>query len=70
MNGVELARKAQALRPKLRVLFTSGYTEDTIVHDGQVRPGALLLSKPYRTQELAVKVRQALDDPIPEAVAG
>ncbi|HUO82304.1 MAG TPA: ATP-binding protein [Gammaproteobacteria bacterium] len=69
MNGAELAQKAKALRPRLKVLFTSGYVENTIVREGQVTPGAHLLSKPYRTQELALKVRQALDEPVPEAVA-
>ncbi len=60
LSGPQLAAKAQALRPGLNVLFTSGYTEDAIVHHGRLDPGILLLSKPYRREELAQKVRQAL----------
>lgn len=61
LNGAELARKAQKLCPGLKVLFTSGYAENAIVHRGRLDPGVLLLHKPYRRKELAAKVRQALD---------
>ncbi|MFN3613769.1 MAG: ATP-binding protein, partial [Rubrimonas sp.] len=60
MNGRELANRARALRPDLPVLFTSGYTENAIVHHGRLDPGVILLAKPYRRRELAAKVRQAL----------
>jgi PAS domain S-box-containing protein len=61
INGRELAERARALRPGLPVLFTSGYTENAIVHHGRLDPGVLLLAKPYRRRELAAKIRQALD---------
>ncbi len=61
MNGAELARAAQSLRPDLPVLFTSGYTENAIVHHGQLDPGVLLLNKPYQRSTLARMVRRALD---------
>lgn len=61
INGVELARQAAASRPGLRVLFTSGYTENAIVHHGRLDEGVYLLSKPYRAEELASKVRQVID---------
>jgi PAS domain S-box-containing protein len=61
MNGRELADAARALRPGLPVLFTSGYTENAIVHHGRLDRGVLLLAKPYRRGELAAKLRQALD---------
>ncbi|MGK2927472.1 MAG: PAS domain-containing protein, partial [Lysobacterales bacterium] len=61
MNGRELAEAATALEPGLKVLFTSGYSESAIVHDGRLEPGMHLLSKPYRRQELALKVRKVLD---------
>jgi hypothetical protein len=48
------------LRPGLKVLYTSGYTEDAILHQGRLNPGVLLLAKPYRRPELARKVRAAL----------
>lgn len=61
MNGRELAQAARLMRPELPVLFTSGYTENAIVHHGRLDRGVYLLSKPYRRQELAAKVRQVLD---------
>ncbi|OZB15291.1 MAG: hypothetical protein B7X53_11765 [Hyphomonas sp. 34-62-18] len=61
MNGRELAERARQFRPDLKVLFTSGYTENAIVHHGRLDPGVELLSKPYRRKELAAKVRRVLD---------
>ena len=61
MHGGELAVAAQELRPGLRVLFTSGYTENSIVHNGRLDPGVAFLRKPYRLRELALKVRTVLD---------
>jgi len=60
MNGRELADAAQELRPDLKVLFTSGYTEDAIVHHGRLDPEVELLSKPYRRTQLAEKLRKVL----------
>jgi signal transduction histidine kinase len=56
----ELARRAQGLYPNLRVLFTSGYTANSIVHDGRLDAGVELLSKPYMRDELARKIRAVL----------
>jgi PAS domain S-box-containing protein len=56
----ELANEAQRLKPGLPVLFTSGYTEDSIVHDGRLDAGVHLLSKPYAREELARKIRGLL----------
>ena len=60
MNGRALADAARRLRPGLRVLYTSGYTENAIVHHGRLDAGALLLGKPYRRSELDRAVRAAL----------
>src|SRR5262249_17431841 len=60
MNGRELADEAARRRPALKVLFTSGYTEDAIVHHGRLDPGVLLLAKPYRKADLARMIRSAL----------
>lgn len=60
INGLQLAHAAQQLRPRLRVLYTSGYTENAIAHQGRLDPGVLLLSKPYRLPDLARMVRRAL----------
>ena len=61
MGGRDLADAARALRPDLKVLFTSGYTENSIVHNGRLDEGVELLSKPYRREQLALKVRKVLD---------
>jgi CheY-like chemotaxis protein len=60
MNGRALADAARRLRPQLCVLYTSGYTENAIVHQGRLDEGALLLSKPYRRIDLDRAVRAAL----------
>jgi len=52
-NGRELADQAAKKRPGLKMLFTSGYTENAIVHHGRLDPGVLLLAKPYRKSDLA-----------------
>jgi PAS domain S-box-containing protein len=60
IQSPDLARRAQAILPKIAVLFTSGYTENAIVHGGRLNAGVELISKPYRREELAHKVRQVL----------
>jgi CheY-like chemotaxis protein len=60
MNGRQLADEMARRRPGIKVLFTSGYTEDAIVHHGRLDPGVLLLAKPYRNAELALMIRRAL----------
>ena len=62
MGGRDLADAARRLRPDLKVLFTSGYTENSIVHDGRLDSGVKLLSKPYRRKQLASKIREVLDE--------
>ena len=63
ISGRRLAEEATRERPGLRTLFTSGYTENSIVHHGRLDPGVNLLSKPYKKRDLALKVREVLDAP-------
>ena len=60
MNGRQLVEEAQKRRPGLKTLYTSGYTENAIVHHGRLDSGVLLLAKPYRKSELARMLRTAL----------
>ena len=60
MNGRQLAEEALLRRPSLKVLFTSGYTEDAMVHHGRLDPGVRLLAKPYRKSDLAHMIRAAI----------
>jgi CheY-like chemotaxis protein len=65
MNGRQLAEEMAKRRASLKVLFTSGYTENAIIHHGRLDPGVLLLTKPYRNVELARMLRSALDATTP-----
>ncbi|MGJ4941224.1 ATP-binding protein [Bradyrhizobium sp. HKCCYLS1011] len=60
MNGRQLAIEALKRRPGLKVLYTSGYTENAIVHHGRLDAGVLLLTKPYVSADLARMLRMAL----------
>ena len=61
MNGRQLADAAWKTRPTLKVLFTTGYTRNAIVHNGQLDPGIQLLGKPFTYSDLAEKIRSMLD---------
>jgi PAS domain S-box-containing protein len=61
MTGRQLADEAVKRRPSLKVLYTSGYSENAVVHHGRLDPGVLLLAKPYRKEDLARMIRRALD---------
>jgi PAS domain S-box-containing protein len=61
MNGRQLVDEASKRRPSLKTLFTSGYTENAIIHHGRLDSGVLLLAKPYRKSDLARMIRMALD---------
>lgn len=60
IRSPDLARQAKQLFPDMAVLFTSGYTQNAIVHGGRLDPGVELLSKPYRREDLARKIRHVL----------
>ena len=60
MNGRQLANELKKSKPGLKVLFTSGYTENAIIHHGRLDSGVLLLAKPYRKSDMAGMIRKAL----------
>lgn len=61
MNGRQLADAARGRYPKLKVLFTTGYAKNAIVHDGRLDPGVQLVTKPFVYDVLAAKIRDMLD---------
>jgi CheY-like chemotaxis protein len=61
LDGRRLADEAQARRPGLKVLYTTGYTRNAIVHNGRLDAGVDLISKPFTSEALALKVRAMLD---------
>jgi len=65
VSGLDLAERAQALQPGLRVLFASGYPLETLASRGKLNVASMILNKPYRKAELALRIREALDAPPP-----
>jgi signal transduction histidine kinase/DNA-binding response OmpR family regulator len=63
MSGQELTERAQAIRPGLKILYTSGYTRNAIVHNGRLDAGVEMIAKPFTYQALSARVRQILDAP-------
>ena len=59
MSGMELSDRMLAIRPKLKCLFMSGYTEDAIRSQGILKEGARFICKPFSIKELGAKVREA-----------
>jgi PAS domain S-box-containing protein len=61
MNGRELAQRISEIRPNVKILYMSGYTENVIGHDGTLDAGVRLLQKPFNLRDLKSKVREVLD---------
>jgi DNA-binding response OmpR family regulator len=61
MSGRDLARRLADARPGLRVIYMSGYTEDTITRHGILEPGLVYVQKPFSPEALARRVREVLD---------
>ena len=68
LRSPELARKAKERMPNVAVLFTSGYTQNAIVHGGRLDPGVELLAKPYTREALARKIRHVLANQVQRRV--
>jgi CheY-like chemotaxis protein len=60
-NGRELARRAQSLRPRLPVLYMTGYSRNAVTHQGRLEQGVALLQKPISQSQLATRIRELLD---------
>ena len=63
ISGRKLAERAVEINPAIKILFTSGYTENSIVHHSRLDTGVEFLSKPFDRERLAIKVRRVLDGP-------
>jgi PAS domain S-box-containing protein len=61
MNGRELAQRISEIRPNVKILYMSGYTENVVGHDGTLDAGVRLLQKPFNLRDLKTKVREVLD---------
>ncbi|GIV10282.1 MAG: hypothetical protein KatS3mg019_2373 [Fimbriimonadales bacterium] len=60
MRGSELARALTVVQPNLKTLFVSGYTENTIIEQGELKPGVAFLAKPFTMAQLSAKVKDVL----------
>ena len=64
VNGAKLADEARRRRPDLRVLFTTGYTRNAVVHNGVLDSGVEMIGKPFTLEALAAKLRLVLETPV------
>lgn len=63
IDGPELAKNLCAVRPDLRVIYISGYTDDCLAPEGILEPGTVLVNKPFSVRVLSAKMREVLDAP-------
>jgi DNA-binding LytR/AlgR family response regulator len=63
LTGAQVGAQARAMRPGLKVLFTTGYARNAIIHHGRLDKGVHLITKPFSLNDLAAKIRDVLDAP-------
>jgi CheY-like chemotaxis protein len=64
MTGAQVAEQARGVRPSLKVLFTTGYARNAIIHQGRLDKGVRLITKPFSSAELAARIRDVLDEQV------
>jgi len=64
LTGAQVAEQARRIRPQLKILFTTGYARNAIIHHGRLDKGVVLITKPFSSADLAVKIRDVLDEQI------
>jgi YesN/AraC family two-component response regulator len=62
MNGRQLADEALKRRPDLKLIYTTGFTRNAVVHNGVLDHGVNFLAKPFSVERLALKIREVLDE--------
>jgi CheY-like chemotaxis protein len=62
MTGAQVAEQACNVKPNLKVLFTTGYARNAIIHQGRLDKGVRLITKPFSSADLAARIRDVLDD--------
>ena len=71
IRGREMAERIGQIRPEVKVVFMSGYTENSIVHHGRLDDGVSLIGKPFKREQLARKIAEVLGEPAsPQAIQG
>jgi CheY-like chemotaxis protein len=65
MTGAQVAAQAKTLRPEIKVLFTTGYARNAIIHHGRLDKGVELITKPFTVADLAARIRDVLDSSTP-----
>ena len=65
MNGRELAERILKSHPNMKIIFTSGYAEDLIIHQGVVQGNLYFIGKPYSMPDLARKIRMVMEASVP-----
>jgi FixJ family two-component response regulator len=66
MGGRDLSDRLTPLRPDMKVLYMSGYTDNAIVHQGVLETDVVFIQKPFRTKKLIEKIREILTESIPQ----
>jgi FixJ family two-component response regulator len=68
LNGPELAKEMVSIRPRIKVIFTSGYASEALANRGSLDPAVAFIQKPYRPKALARRIREILDAPVNDTV--